>query len=82
MARHRDHDRERDLNRDRGLYLARWAPECGTCGKKLYPSRKAARAVARILYPERRMRVYACGEQFHLTSQDAATTARKRRQAA
>ena len=59
-------------------FLARHAPECGTCGKKCYPSRKLARAVARILYPGTRMRAYACGEEFHVTSQDAGTAARER----
>ena len=82
MRRHRDHDRERDLKRDQAAYLARCAPECAACGKKCYPDRKLAKAVARILYPGRTMRVYGCGEGFHLTSQDAVTAATERKQAA
>ena len=79
MKRHRDHDRERDRNDSRPEFLARLAPECGACGKKCYPSRKLARAVARILYPDRKMRAYGCGEMFHLTSQDADRAALERR---
>ncbi len=82
MTHHRDYARERDLNTDRVAFLARWAPECGACGKKSYPSRKMAKAVMRILYPGRKMRVYDCGEGFHATSQSAATAARERRRAA
>ena len=52
--------RPRDYSRERGrrgvAYYARYAPECAACGKKCYPSRKMARAVARVLFPGRRMR--------------------------
>ena len=78
MSRPRDYGREHGLVQDRVTYLARWAPECGFCGKKCYPSRRMARAVARILYPGRRMRAYSCGGEFHVTSQDAGTAARER----
>lgn len=78
MSRPRDRSREHGLTEDRVAFLARHAPECGTCGKKCYPSRKLARAVARILYPGTRMRAYGCGEEFHVTSQDAGTAARER----
>lgn len=52
---------------------------CPVCGKQSYRSRKAAKAAARRLYPDRRRRVYRCdGEsgEWHLTSQPAETTAR------
>jgi hypothetical protein len=41
---------------------------CPQCGKNRYPSRAAARKAARILSPGRRLRVYQCGEYWHLTS--------------
>ena len=80
MSRPRDYARERDR---RGVtYFARYAVTCASCGKKCYPSRRMARAVARVLYPGRRMRAYPCGEAFHVTSQDAETAELGRRQAA
>jgi len=78
--------RPRDYSRERGrrgvAYYARYAPECAACGKKCYPSRKMARAVARVLFPGRRMRAYECGGEFHVTSQDADAAELGRRQRA
>jgi hypothetical protein len=79
VSRPRNYDRERDRRAGRAAFLARSAPSCGTCGKKRYPSRKLARAVARILYPGTRMRAYPCGGEFHLTSQDADRAALERK---
>jgi hypothetical protein len=80
MSHPRDYSRDR--HRDQAAYLARYAPECADCGKKCYPSRKMARAVARILFPGQRMRAYECGGAFHVTSQDADSAELGRRQAA
>jgi hypothetical protein len=41
---------------------------CPRCGKNRYPSRAAARKAARMVSPGRRLRVYQCGEYWHLTS--------------
>ena len=79
MSRPRDYSR---ANRDGVSYYARYAVTCASCGKKCYPTRKLARAVARVLYPGRRMRAYPCGEAFHVTSQDAGAAELGRRQAA
>ena len=48
---------------------------CPDCGKRAYTSKSSAKHSARVLYPGQRMRVYACGRWWHLTSQDAARTA-------
>jgi len=48
---------------------------CPDCGKRAYTSKASAKNSARVLYPGQRMRVYACGRWWHLTSQDAARTA-------
>ena len=80
MSRPRDYTRERDR---RGVtYYARYAADCAACGKKCYPARDLAKAVARVLYPGRKMRAYKCGGEFHVTSQDAETAELERRQAA
>ena len=79
MSNPRDYSRD---NRDSVVYYARYAADCPDCGKKCYPNRKLARAVARVLYPGRRMRAYPCGEAFHVTSQDAGAAELGRRQAA
>ena len=51
--------------------------DCADCGKKCFASRGAAERHGRRLYPGRRMRIYACGQWWHLTSQDAATISHK-----
>ena len=48
---------------------------CADCGKRAYTSKGSAKNSARLLYPGQRMRVYRCGEWWHLTSWDAAWTA-------
>lgn len=55
---------------------------CADCGKRAFTSKTAAKRGARVLYPESRMRVYRCGEWWHLTSQDAARAAEMRGRAA
>jgi uncharacterized OB-fold protein len=44
------------------------AGQCAECGKSRYPSRAAARKAARMVSPGRRLRVYQCGDYWHLTS--------------
>lgn len=51
---------------------------CPACGKVSYLSRRDARRSARVLYPGRRMRTYRHLGRWHLTSQDAQTTAARR----
>jgi hypothetical protein len=51
------------------------------CGKRAWPSRKAAKQAARVLYPGAVMRAYLCrsdGVSWHLTSQATATITRYR----
>jgi len=57
---------------------------CPGCGKRAYTSKATAKAAARRLYPGARMRAYSCPGTpwWHLTSQDAARTARMRDQRA
>jgi hypothetical protein len=59
---------------------------CPGCGKRAYTSKATAKAAARRLYPGARMRAYSCrlagAPWWHLTSQDAAHTARMRDQQA
>ncbi len=57
---------------------------CPGCGKRAYTSKATAKAAARRLYPGTRMRAYSCPGTpwWHLTSQDAAHTARMRDQQA
>jgi hypothetical protein len=47
---------------------------CPDCGKRRYASKRAARTFARTVYPGSRMRVYPCGDFWHVTSQDADQT--------
>ena len=51
---------------------------CASCGKLIYPSRRAAKAKGRQLYPGVLMRAYRCGGSWHLTSQDGAAAVRYR----
>lgn len=46
---------------------------CPDCGESCFPRRKAARAVARLLYPGRHMRAYRCGIYWHLRPGNART---------
>ena len=55
---------------------------CAECGKRAYTSKTSAKNAARVLYPGERMRVYKCGQWWHLTSQDAARAAEFRDRAA
>ena len=48
------------------------------CGKRTHTSKTQAKRAARVLYPGARMRLYRCGGGWHMTSQDAGTTARRR----
>ena len=50
---------------------------CSQCGKRAYTSKPSAKKAAQVLYPGQRMRAYSCPgtRWWHLTSQDAATTA-------
>lgn len=41
---------------------------CGTCGKKSYETRRAAKRAGRALHPDACMRAYQCGVFWHLTS--------------
>src|SRR6266700_1900629 len=41
---------------------------CAECGKTRYPSRAAARKAARMVSPGRRLRLYQCGDYWHMTS--------------
>ncbi|HUY50826.1 MAG TPA: hypothetical protein VMV92_34820 [Streptosporangiaceae bacterium] len=43
---------------------------CPECGKCRYPRRADARKAARIVSPGRRLRVYPCGDYWHLVSRD------------
>lgn len=46
-----------------------WETPCATCGKLFYVSRKAAKQVAKALYPGHHMQVYACFDNdtlFHI----------------
>jgi hypothetical protein len=54
--------------------------QCPGCGKRAFTSKEAAKAAARSLYPEVKMRVYQCHDTdfWHYTSQDAAQTERER----
>jgi len=52
--------------------------DCPACGKKTYPTRQACEREARRLYPDMTMRVYPCGDWWHMSSQDAATAERER----
>lgn len=48
---------------------------CGSCGKRGYSTRKAARRAARRLFPEHRMSAYQChdgGTSWHFGHQPAA----------
>lgn len=51
---------------------------CADCGKRAFVSKRAAKRSAAVTFPGQRMRVYQCGEWWHLTSQDAARTAEMR----
>ena len=51
---------------------------CPVCGKRGYNSKQEAKGAAKLLYPGSRMRVYECGTLWHMTSQDAETTAQCR----
>jgi hypothetical protein len=57
---------------------------CGACGKQAYTTKATAKQAATRLHPGTRMRVYQCHDTnwWHLTSQDAATTAQHRDRAA
>jgi hypothetical protein len=48
------------------------------CRKQAYQTRAQADRVARRVYPQQTMRVYQCGDWWHMTSQDAETTERGR----
>lgn len=65
------HQRRPEPDR-RGTNL-KWAG-CAACGKYSYPSRKAAKTRARQLYPGETMRVYRCGDAWHMTSTSTADT--------
>jgi hypothetical protein len=56
---------------------------CPDCGKLRYRTRTAAKQAARQGQQKGLVvtRVYKCGESWHLTSQDTATTTIKREQA-
>ncbi|MDF5756613.1 hypothetical protein [Spongiactinospora sp. TRM90649] len=45
---------------------SRHVGRCPACTKVRYPSRRAARAAARRLYPGTNMRAYPCGGYWHL----------------
>lgn len=47
---------------------------CPACGKIRYLSRKDAR-VQRKLWPGVRLHAYRCGDFWHVTTEDSATTA-------
>ena len=51
---------------------------CSVCGKQMYLSKKDAKADARRLYPGDLMRVYQCGEMWHITSQSTRQMTRWR----
>ena len=53
---------------------------CPACGKYCYPDRRAAKRRARQDRARglTTTRVYKCGDYFHVTSQDTATTTRYR----
>lgn len=53
--------------------LSRWPPgvtyvTCGWCGKRGYPTRPAAKRAAGIIQTSERLRVYSCGNVWHITS--------------
>ena len=39
---------------------------CGTCGKRQFRTRKAARSTGRRLYPGQRLSQYECGDYWHI----------------
>jgi hypothetical protein len=49
------------------------AVKCPECGKKAYKTRRAAERDARRIFPGATMRVYLCGQWWHLTTADART---------
>lgn len=53
---------------------------CPDCGKSMFISRQAAKHAARRALQDGIVvtRVYRCGDSFHWTSQDTATTTRLR----
>ncbi len=51
---------------------------CPDCGKVGFPDRQSAKQAARQLYPDTLMRVYRCGQWYHMTSQDTETVTRYR----
>ena len=53
---------------------------CPGCGKRAYASKQEAKRGSARIYPGVRMRFYQCGPWWHMTSQDAATTAQYREQ--
>jgi hypothetical protein len=61
----------KDLDYGRPNHLA----TCPDCGKRGYISKRAAKQAAGVLYPGTRMRVYRCGDMWHMTSFDAAAIA-------
>ena len=44
------------------------AGRCAECGKSRYPTRALARKAARMVSPGRRLRIYPCGDYWHMTS--------------
>lgn len=40
---------------------------CQTCGKWCYETRRVAKQAGRTIHPGYRMRVYRCGDYWHLT---------------
>ncbi len=51
---------------------------CAVCGKRSYGSKRDAKADGRRLFPGSLMRVYQCGQWWHLTSQPTEVTAKQR----
>lgn len=47
---------------------------CPACGKVRFPTRRSARKWGRHQYPAAKIRAYKCGNFWHFTSQDTATT--------
>jgi hypothetical protein len=51
---------------------------CPVCGKKAYETRRVAERDARRIFPGATMRVYVCGQLWHLTSESAKETAARK----
>lgn len=43
-----------------------WVRECPTCGKRSFPTRRAAKQAARAWFPNEALRAYQCGDSWHI----------------